>query len=290
MTVRERELPDLEAEREVDLGRAAATVLSRWWLLLLGLLVGLLVGYVISLGGSKVYRSSALVYPGTPLAAGGGQLPNPVGTATAIRQIVGAEESVVRAAAASGLTRAQIRSGTSVQQQSGAAGARATGSPLVTISVKGPAPRRTRFAANQLARIVVRDLSGFVDRKIATLATALAADQLALGSLSDTIDTYTTLVRGPGLSPTDRLVATATLSNLESRRATLKSDIVNEQQLLAQARDYERAAIVARAVPRETTARSRRNTLIVSGAIGLLLGLVAALAWEPVAERTRARR
>ena len=288
MTVRERErLPDLDAEREVDLGRAAATVAARWWLLLLGLLAGLFVGYALSLGGSKVYRASALVYPGTPLAAGGGQLPNLLGTPTAIRQLVTAEANVRRAASASGLPPGQVRAGTSVQQQAGAAGARTTGSPFVTISVKGPAPRKVRIATNELARIVVRDLSPFVDQKITTLSTALRADEQALVSVAGTIDTYTRILQRPGLSETDRLVAATTLSTLESRRATLKSDIVNEQQLLAQARSYEKPSIVARAVPRETTARSRRNSLLVGGAIGLLLGLVAALAWDPVAERLR---
>jgi hypothetical protein len=288
MTVRERErLPDLDAEREVDLGRAAATIAARWWLLLLGLMAGLFVGYALSLGGSKVYRATALVYPGTPLAAGGGQLPNLLGTPTAIRQLVSAEANVRRAASASGLRPAQVRSGTSVQQQAAAAGARTTGSPFVTISVKGPAPRRVRIATNELARIVVRDLSPFVDQKITTLAAALQADEQALSSVARTIDTYTRILERTGLSETDRLVAATTLSTLESRRATLKSDIVNEQQLLAQARSYEKPSIVARAVPRETTARSRRNSLLVGGAIGLLLGLVAALAWDPVAERMR---
>ena len=82
---------------------------------------GLFVGYALSLGGSKVYRATALVYPGTPLAAGGGQLPNLLGTPTAIRQLVTAEANVRRAASASGLRPAQVRSGTSVQQQAAAA-------------------------------------------------------------------------------------------------------------------------------------------------------------------------
>jgi uncharacterized protein involved in exopolysaccharide biosynthesis len=38
-----------------------------------------------------------------------------------------------------------------------------------------------------------------------------------------------------------------------------------------------------------TTARSRRNDVVVGALLGLLLGIIAALAWEPVAARRRMR-
>jgi uncharacterized protein involved in exopolysaccharide biosynthesis len=38
----------------------------------------------------------------------------------------------------------------------------------------------------------------------------------------------------------------------------------------------------------KTTARSRRNAVVVAGFLGLLIGLLAALLWEPVVRR-RAR-
>jgi hypothetical protein len=37
------------------------------------------------------------------------------------------------------------------------------------------------------------------------------------------------------------------------------------------------------------SARSRRNSIVVGGAIGLLLGLAAALAWDRLAALRRAR-
>jgi uncharacterized protein involved in exopolysaccharide biosynthesis len=38
----------------------------------------------------------------------------------------------------------------------------------------------------------------------------------------------------------------------------------------------------------KTTARSRRNDVVVAAFLGFLLGLLAALAWEPIAARRRA--
>jgi len=41
------------------------------------------------------------------------------------------------------------------------------------------------------------------------------------------------------------------------------------------------------AVATKTTARSRRNTVVVAALIGLLLGIFAALLWEPAARAVR---
>ena len=290
VTVRERDrererLPDLDAEREVDLGRALTAVATRWWLPLLGLVVGLALGWLLALGGGKAYRASALVYPGTLLAAGGGQLPNPFATPAAIRQVVMSEEAVRRAAQASGMRRGQVRSGISLQQQTATAATRAAGAQFTTISVKGPAPRRVAIAANELARVVVAKLSPFAAAKVRGFEEQLGADEQALAQTAQTIEETTRAFRGRDLSSSDRIALATILNALENRRATLKGDVLNARQLLAQANEYEKPRLIAQAVPRETTARSRRNSVVVGGVIGLLLGLVAALVWEPVTRR-----
>jgi uncharacterized protein involved in exopolysaccharide biosynthesis len=35
------------------------------------------------------------------------------------------------------------------------------------------------------------------------------------------------------------------------------------------------------------TAQSRRNAIVVAGVLGLLVGLLAALVWDPIAARVR---
>ena len=49
--VREREpnLPELDAERDVDLHRHWDTITTHWWLPVVGLVGGIIVGYLISL-------------------------------------------------------------------------------------------------------------------------------------------------------------------------------------------------------------------------------------------------
>ena len=64
-------------------------------------------------------------------------------------------------------------------------------------------------------------------------------------------------------------------------------DQLSAQQLLVQAQQVERPALLARAAAVKTTARSRRNATVVGGFIGLILGLIAALTWEPLVARRR---
>src|SRR5712691_8184806 len=96
--------PELDAEQEVDLGRYWSAIAARWWLPLAGLVAGAIVGYLISLGGSQVWKASASVYLGQPYSpvsavALQGPQTNPAEVATIARS----EEAIDAAAAAAGL-------------------------------------------------------------------------------------------------------------------------------------------------------------------------------------------
>jgi len=276
--------PELDAEREVDLGRAANAIAARWWLPLLGLVVGLVIGWAMAVGSTQVFRASALLYTGFPLAVGGGPLPGVNSAPATVRQLVQSDEVVQRVATVSGLRPGQVRGGVSLSTPSGGRGVQAQ---TLTITVRGPAPRRVRLAANELARIVSNRLGRFVDGKISNYERQVSSQQAALDALTRSIDETTRALRSGQLDPTQRLVLVSTLGTSEARRAALESENLSTRQLLVQAREYEKPAILARAVPREVTARSKSSSLVVAGALGLLLGIVAALAWDPVAARVR---
>ena len=65
------------------------------------------------------------------------------------------------------------------------------------------------------------------------------------------------------------------------------ADLSNNQQLLALAQNVEQSKVITPARAVKTTARSRRNSVVVGGLIGLLLGIVAALLWEPAGRLAR---
>jgi capsular polysaccharide biosynthesis protein len=275
-----------EGEAEVDFGRYATTVAARWWLLLLGLAVGIVVALLISVGGEDVYRASALVYPGQPLApSGSSQVQSPATNPTTIREVVRSEAAIRRASNASGYgTPAKLRSNTSVQPVAGNV-ARLGQVQLVNVVVTGDAPRRTSSAANELAKAAVARISRYADTKISALREQIAAAQRELESIDARAEATQQALAESGLSAVDKLVLLTNLGLTEQRRTTVQTDVGTRQQLLALAIDVERPRVVEPAVSRKVTAQSRRNQLIVGGVIGLLLGLVAALAWDPAARR-----
>lgn len=278
--------PDLDAEAEVDLGRYAVRVAARWWLPLLGLVVGAALGYFVSLGGDRVYRAQALVYLGQPFAPGGTLRIDTLATSpSAVREIATSEAAVRRAAGESGLRPGTLRRGVSVQAVT--APARTAQAALVNIGVRGAAPRRVAVAANALAQDVVDKVSPYVATKIEALQAQVATADEEIASLNRRIEQTLALAANDGIPPTERLVAATNAGNLELRRATVQQSRHDRQQLLSLARTIEQPRIVQRAVAREVTARSRRNAIVVAAVIGLVLGLVAALAWEPATARVR---
>jgi uncharacterized protein involved in exopolysaccharide biosynthesis len=66
-------------------------------------------------------------------------------------------------------------------------------------------------------------------------------------------------------------------------------DQLQAKQLLIQAQEVERPKVLTRAAAVKTTARSRRNSVVVAAFLGLLLGALAALLWEPLVRRRLTR-
>jgi uncharacterized protein involved in exopolysaccharide biosynthesis len=278
--------PDPDAEAEVDLGRYAARVAARWWLPLLGLLVGAALGYVLSLGGEQVFRAQALVYLGQPFAPGGTLRVDTLATSpAAVREIVTAEAAVRRASRESGMRPARLREGITVQGMTGPA--RTAQAALVNIGVRGEGPRRVADAANVLAEEVVRNVSPYVQAKIEALERQVATADQEVASLTERIDSMLEVAGDDGAEQNQRMLAATNAGILETRRATVQQARHDRQQLLSLARTVEEPRILQRAVAREVTARSTRNVIVVAAVIGLLVGLAAALAWDPVAGRAR---
>jgi hypothetical protein len=264
--------PDLDAEQEVDFGRYLRAVAARWWLLLAGLVAGAVIGYVIALGGSQLFKASSTVYLGTPYSIiGGSQLFGPQTNPATVETIVHSEAAIDDAASAAGMPASALRSHISTKSIStgtSVSGAKSTANPLVQISVQASTRRRARIATNSLADRVVMTLAPFTNDKIAGLKKRIATDQSA-------IDAGRAQARSGG-----QLGAVIAL-----QLYPIEQDQITAQQLLTQAVHIERPAVLTRGAPFRVTARSRRNSSVVGAFLGLVLGLIAALVWEPLAAR-----
>lgn len=288
---RDRDLPELDAERDVDLHRHWDSITTRWWLPVGGLVAGIIVGYLVSLGSAQVYKAKATVYLGQPLSQGGVQVQSQATNPSTVRTIVTAESTIQRVARDAGLRPGQLRGHVSTQAVSGNI-ARLGQNPLVAITVTGHARRPVARAANDLARAVVFSdaLAGYSKTKIRNLQLQVDQEQAAVNTLNRNLKAQqAALGDGSGLSTSERLIALGQINGFQQQLLTTTDSLTTNQQQLALAKDVEAPQITTLAAATKTTARSRRNTVIVAGLIGLLLGIVAALVYEPATRAVRSR-
>jgi capsular polysaccharide biosynthesis protein len=264
---------DLDAEREVDLRSYLSALMMRWWLPVVGLVGGIIVGFLISLGGNQVWTANTTVYLGQPLSPTGSvQIQSDATNPSTVGVIIHSESALREAAREAGMPVSKLRGHVSSRPISGAL-TKLGQTPLVQITVTGSAPRHAQVAANALARIVIANTS--------TYATKL------ISSWQQQVDTYTESLRtidqslkGRALSPEEKLIASI-------QRAQIADQLTTATQQLAVAQEVELGKQKTFAVATKTTAKSRRNTVIVAALIGLLLGIFAALLWDPVARVVR---
>jgi len=267
--------PD-DDDDEIDLGRFGRAIVQRWWLLLVGLVAGAAVGWLTTVGGTHVYRAQAVVYLGQPLGIlGGTGVPSFNSNPSAAHAIVSSESTVRHVAARSGLTAGQVRQGSSVAPVA-SANPKQPQTSLVQVTVEGPQAAKVRDAANAFGAVLVSQMSAYARTKIATLTQEKASDDKS----SEEVEAA---LASSSLSSTDKLL-------LQLRLTQLQTDATQSTQLLSLARNVEAPRVVTHASATKLPAKSHRNAAAVGGLIGLILGVLAAVLWEPVARLRRSPR
>ncbi|HZR95964.1 MAG TPA: Wzz/FepE/Etk N-terminal domain-containing protein [Gaiellaceae bacterium] len=264
---------DREAEQEVDFGRYGRLLAARWWLPVLGLVLGAVVGYLVTVGGTQRFKATATLYLGQPYSASGNvQLQAAQTNPSTVRQIAHSELVVEKVARQCEAKPGDIRGGISTQNVAGNISKNGQ-TPLVTISVQAKRRRLVACSANGLADAVVANVSEFAGQKIKNFSAQITNDQLQINRINQSLSS-------PALSVSDKLI-------LQQRLAQAEADRLTISQLLLQAKVVEKPSVLVRAAPQKITARSRRNSLVVAALVGLILGVLAALVWDGVAERVR---
>jgi hypothetical protein len=288
--------PELDEEQEIDLASGWQRIKNRWWLPVAGLLAGALAGLVLALAGGDVWRAETIVYLGQPFAPlGGGQIQTLQTNPRTVEDVVRSEAVVRAAARESGIPPGQLRASISTKELREVGQPRGV-NPLVEIGVKASGPRKAELAANALAERVVKDTSLFVLEKVKLLENQVQISRQQLQAIEGRIEAaqrqQDRIIRDESIAPTLRLLLNANLNAVittaDARRASLQDQLYSANQLLNLAATVEQSRVVEPASAVKTTARSNRTSLLVGALIGLLLGVVAALAAEPILARRRA--
>jgi uncharacterized protein involved in exopolysaccharide biosynthesis len=287
----ERRATDLGGEREIDLARWRDAALANWWLAAAGLVAGIVVSSLYTLSGHTTYTASALIARG--------QAFNPAGTATvlsylsspvAIQAYATTPATLEAVAAKVGMSAGELRGHitTSTLTREGTASTTNTNSILVQITVKLNRPKRAEDAANALAAIITRaTTSDYVRQSISIYKVRLGNYAARIKTLQGRIQSLNeTLAHSGSLQPLDRLVLVSELDQAEAALGqTLDSQTTTQTQLTL-AEDVEQTQLIQKAQAVKSVGRSRRNSVLVGGLIGLILGAIVATVYGLRVRRT----
>lgn len=272
---------DPEAEQEVDFARYGRMLATRWWLLAAGVVAGAVIGYLVSLGGTQVYQATATIYLGQPYSPTGvTPVITPQTTPGAVDAVVKSQSVDDKVATQCHTTVGVFRKGISTQAiASGSSSAKSGGAvqanPLVTVTVQTKKGKVATCAANNLARAVVKTLGTYPAHKMAIYKAHIAND-------TKDIKTIEAAIAGSSVTTTDKLILQTTLRSDQL-------DLSTYSGLLLEVTQVELPRILTPAAAHQTTARSRRNTVVIAAIIGLILGILAALLWDRVVPRLAPR-
>jgi hypothetical protein len=267
---------DPEAEQEVDFGRYWRLLAARWWVPAAGLVVGAVIGYLIALGGNQVYKATATLYLGQPYTASGNvQLQAAQTNPSSVRVIAHADSVIAKAASQCKAKPALFRGGISTQSVAGNI-AKNGQSPLVSLTVQSRKRKVASCVANSVAATVALKLSAFANQKIANFQAQENLYNSDIKAINDALDSS-------GVSSTDKLILLQRLTNDQQNK-------LSTSQLLVQARQVEQPSLLTAAHAQKVTARSRRNAVVVSALIGLVIGAIVALMWDGIAAGFARRR
>jgi capsular polysaccharide biosynthesis protein len=270
---------DPEAEQEVDFARYGRMLAVRWWLLAAGVVAGAVIGYLVSLGGTQVYSATATIYLGQPYSpTGAAPVNTPQTNPSAVGTVI--QQQVVKEIAANACHTKVAEFQNGISTQSIATGAAAKGSqsqvtPLVTVSVQTKKGKIATCVANQLSDQVVTRLGIYPAAQIANYEAHISFDK-------KDIKTIELAIAGSTVSTTDKLILQTTLRSDQL-------DLTTNSGLLLEAKNVELPQVITPAAAHRITARSRRNTVVISALIGLILGALAALLWDRVVPRLTPR-
>jgi hypothetical protein len=270
---------DLGSEREIDLSRWRAALAARWWIVVGGLVAGAIVGALFSLSGGSVWQASVLLSPAQAFSPSGAPVLNYNSSPRGINDLVTSEATLAAVSARTGVPISKLRGNVSTQSiQTGAGTVAARGAVLIKITVQADHAKDAADAANALGDIVKTETtSKYVQQSIGVLTTQIDGYKRQLASLSRLISQLNASIEKES-DPLTKVILVSEADNAALRQTTASSNLALAQQQLALANSIETAQTIgasARAV--KTTARSRRNSVLIGALIGVIAGAIVAI-------------
>ena len=282
--------PDIGSEREIDLARWRLAIVARWWVVAAGLLAGAVIGAILSLSGGSVYQASVLISPGQAFSPSGAPVlsynSSSAGDQLARHLRIGAE------AGGAGRPHQRLAAAGERQYHLGVDGhrrrrdprnrARSHHRPAQEGNSGGDRGKHAWRRDHRPVEVAVREAIG------RRPASADHGFRLRNSRRSPSqIQSLDKEIQVPSLDALTKLILVSEANNALLRQASISNDLASAQQQLSLVQTIEYAQRIgppADAV--KTTARSRRNSVLIGALIGLILGAIVAIVAD---SRTRSR-
>jgi hypothetical protein len=292
--------PDGSPAQEVRVSVYAHRALRRWYVIVLTIIVA--IGLVVLQGAAATKgrtTATATVYMGQPVTpAGGGLFANPpYANLSAVDNLISSGGSKAKAAAAAGVSVSSLDGNLAAHQLSSGGGSATTkavsGPAYYSIVAEGPWSKKAAgIIANTLAKIVADRANGYVNAKISGLTANIANEHAVISRLSKSVQIKQTLALSLAKDAANdaskaALVATL-LAGVTSDSATItatQTQLSTNQTALASAVNIESATITTPGAGHNVTAQHKRSSLLVAAFVGLIVGVLLALAWDAIARR-----
>jgi capsular polysaccharide biosynthesis protein len=267
-------------ELEIDVESYLRVLARYWWLLLACAAVGAIAAGGITFLQEKTYSGLSSVYLGQPTDANGNAIAGVNSNPKAAQLIVTSEATLKEAArtVGDGETVRNLRDNLVVATPSFTVKSTASPVNFITITVTDTRGARAAEAANVLADILIKRISGFAKDKLALLQEQIERDDVALAALdarsSAAQKALAAIARGPGTDAQKALAATpyvAIAQAAASERQPLVSDKRMNELMAQTVKGVEQPRLITPAV---TPSQAREAPLKVNAAAGLLVGLV----------------
>jgi hypothetical protein len=270
---------------EIDLGRWAHRVVSRWYIVLACVIVAIVIAQLGEGRGHKEWTARALVNQGQPYTSTNQPIAASLGTNPSAAGTLVKQDAIIKFVADKvGLRPGQLKPAISTQPV-GAVNSKINSTPLVSVIVRGPWKTKVSPAANLLAQQLLKVTGKYQIGRLKQMKKQVSLEQHQLDVLAQrntvAVDNYKAIGGASGLSATEKALAlnsaSGLLNTIETRQSTLQAQHTEDIQTVLQIQNIEMPTVVTRAVATQTTDASKRAGYAVAIILGLIVGVLLAL-------------
>ena len=192
-------VPSSDNDVEIDLGRWAHRVLSRWYIVLACVIVAIVIALLGEGTGHKEWTARALVNQGQPYTSTNQPISASLGTNPSAAGTLLKQDIVIKFVAGKvGLRPGQLKPAISTQPV-GAVNSKINSTPLVSVIVRGPWKTKVAPAANLLAQQLLKLTSTYQIGRLKQMQKQVSLEQHQLDDLAQrntvAVDSYKAIRR-----------------------------------------------------------------------------------------------